>query len=101
MHNRYVHILESGENMVSSTVIASITIQLVLSILVPIIAFVYFRKNIILIESSRRRCSYFYWVYSNSGDTVPPIYARKSGNRSNFRKSICLRTLWRSNRWYF
>ena len=45
MHNRYVHILESGENMVSSTVIASITIQLVLSILVPIIAFVYFRKK--------------------------------------------------------
>ncbi|GAB6468550.1 YhfC family intramembrane metalloprotease [Bacillus cereus] len=31
--------------MVSSTVIASITIQLVLSILVPIIAFVYFRKK--------------------------------------------------------
>ncbi|MGG0299210.1 YhfC family intramembrane metalloprotease [Bacillus albus] len=45
MHNRYVHILESGESMVSSTVIASITIQLVLSILVPIIAFVYFRKK--------------------------------------------------------
>lgn len=45
MHNRYVHILESGESMVSNTVIASITIQLVLSILVPIIAFVYFRKK--------------------------------------------------------
>ncbi|WP_141535098.1 YhfC family intramembrane metalloprotease [Bacillus cereus] len=45
MHNRYVHILESGESMVSNTVIASITIQLVLSILVPIIALVYFRKK--------------------------------------------------------
>ncbi|WP_141557891.1 YhfC family intramembrane metalloprotease [Bacillus cereus] len=45
MHNRYVHILESGESMVSNTVIASITIQLVLSVLVPIIALVYFRKK--------------------------------------------------------
>ncbi|WP_459501691.1 YhfC family intramembrane metalloprotease [Bacillus sp. C1] len=45
MHNIYVHILESGESMVSNTVIASITIQLALSILVPIIALVYFRKK--------------------------------------------------------
>ncbi|PGL81859.1 YhfC family intramembrane metalloprotease [Bacillus sp. AFS054943] len=45
MHNIYVHILESGESMVSNTVIASITIQLVLSVLVPIIALVYFRKK--------------------------------------------------------
>lgn len=49
MHNRYVHILESGESMVSNTVIASIIFQLVVSVLVPIIVLVYFRKNIILI----------------------------------------------------
>ena len=45
MHNRYVHILESGESMVSNTVIASIIFQLVVSVLVPIIVLVYFRKK--------------------------------------------------------
>ncbi|MGE1051152.1 YhfC family intramembrane metalloprotease [Bacillus cereus] len=45
MHNRYVHILESGESMVSNTVIASIIFQLIVSILVPIIVLVYFRKK--------------------------------------------------------
>ncbi|MED1409253.1 MULTISPECIES: YhfC family intramembrane metalloprotease [Bacillus] len=45
MHNIYVHTLESGESMVSNTVIASIIIQLVLSILIPIIVLVYFRKK--------------------------------------------------------
>lgn len=49
MHNSYVHILESGESMVSNTVIASIIFQLIVSILVPIIVLVYFRKNIIWI----------------------------------------------------
>jgi len=45
MHNIYVHTLESGESMVSNTVIASIVFQLVVSILVPIIVLVYFRKK--------------------------------------------------------
>ncbi|KFN01649.1 YhfC family intramembrane metalloprotease [Bacillus clarus] len=45
MHNIYVHTLESGESMISNTVIASITIQLILSVLVPIIVLVYFRKK--------------------------------------------------------
>ncbi len=45
MHNRYVHILESGESMVSNTVIANIIFQLIISILVPIIVLVYFRKK--------------------------------------------------------
>lgn len=45
MHNIYVRTLESGESMVSNTVIASIIFQLVVSVLVPIIVLVYFRKK--------------------------------------------------------
>lgn len=45
MHNVKVHILESGESMVSNTVITSMIIQLVLSVLVPIAVCIYFRKK--------------------------------------------------------